>query len=72
VKIIDSSGSEISTIEGSSKAGLHKVVWDMRKGSSGTQAGQSRFRRTPMVPPGEYLVVLEVGETRLTQIVRIR
>lgn len=67
VKIIDFSGDEISVIEGSPKAGLHKVVWDMRKGSRGNQAGQSRFRRSPMVSPGEYLVVLQIGEIYLTQ-----
>ena len=72
VKIIDSSGKEIKSIEGSTKAGLHKIVWDMRAASSGNQSGQTRFRRLPVVSPGEYMVVIQIGETRLTQIAQIR
>lgn len=72
VKIIDPLGKEISSIEGNNKAGLHKVVWDMRRGSGGNQAGQTRFRRSPMEPPGKYVVVLQIGEIKLTQIAHIR
>ncbi|MFC2166378.1 WD40/YVTN/BNR-like repeat-containing protein [Acidobacteriota bacterium] len=72
VKIMDPLGNEIRSIKGSAKAGLQKVVWDMRGGSGENQAGQSRFRRIPMVSPGEYVVVLKIGETSLTQIAKIR
>lgn len=72
VKIIDPLGKEISSIEGNNKAGLHKVVWDMRKGSGGNQAGQTRFRRSPMEPPGKYVVVLQIGEIQLTKVAHIR
>ncbi|MFC2160616.1 WD40/YVTN/BNR-like repeat-containing protein [Acidobacteriota bacterium] len=72
IKIIDPFGEEIRSIKGSSKAGLQKVVWDMRGGSGDSQAGQSRFRRIPMVSPGEYLVVLQIGDSKLTQIATIR
>ena len=72
MKIIDPLGKEISSIEGNNKAGLHKVVWDMRSGSGSNQAGQTRFRRSPMEPPGQYVVVLQIGETRLTQVAHIR
>ncbi|MCJ7582938.1 MAG: hypothetical protein MUP98_20675 [Candidatus Aminicenantes bacterium] len=73
VKIIDSSGEEIYSLEGSSKAGLSQVVWDMRAASSGNQEGGQRgFRRSPMVEPGEYLVVLQIGETRQAQRAQIR
>ena len=72
VQIFDPLGKEIRSIKGSNSAGLHKIVWDMRAASSGNQAGQTRFRRSPMVSPGEYLIVLQIGETRLTQIAQIR
>ncbi len=72
VKIIDPSGKEINSINGNTKAGLHKVIWDMRAATSGNQGGQTRFRRSPMVAPGEYLVILQIGETKLIQRAQIR
>jgi hypothetical protein len=72
VKIMDLSGKEINSINGNTKAGLHKVIWDMRAATSGNQTEQTRFRRRPMVAPGEYLVVLQIGETKLTQRAQIR
>jgi len=72
IRIMDPLGNEIRSIKGSAKAGLQKAVWDMRGGSEANQAGQTRFRRSPMVAPGEYLIILQIGDSSLTQIAQIR
>jgi hypothetical protein len=78
VLIKDLMGNELATLKGMSSAGLHKVVWDMRrqltKEEMEQREGASRFRRRQgeLVPPGDYVVVLKVGEKELKRIATVR
>jgi len=74
VTIRDAGGEEISTLEGKAEAGIQRVIWDMRarpeKPSEGEEA--RRPRPGPIVPAGEYLVVLEAAGQTLSTRARIR
>ena len=72
ITIMNSMGEEIKKLGGKQKAGLHKIVWNMRKQAPKRQAGQPRASRTPLVSPGEYAVILEIGEKKLKQKALIR
>jgi photosystem II stability/assembly factor-like uncharacterized protein len=77
ISITDLSGKVLRELEGKGEAGLNTVRWDMRPDrEKGRGSGEEyrEGRRTPLVEPGEYVVVLETGGRRLTQkaIVRTR
>lgn len=55
----DPYGDKLRTIKAGNQKGIHKVTWEVRPN-----------RRRPDVT-GEYLVTLEIGETRLSQKARI-
>ncbi len=62
---IESAGETIRELEAKKEAGLHRVVWDLRRqarqGQRGGQQGRfRRFFRAPRIRPGTYQVVLEV------------
>jgi len=59
IKIYDLQKNLLKEIEADGKAGLNRVSWDMRKSGEGRAASR--------VEPGLYLVVLEVGGTKLEQ-----
>lgn len=78
ITITDPYGEEINTLKGTAKAGVHKVVWNMRHKPTEEELEQRRlspFRfRDPagkLVIPGEYVVVLKVGEKKLTRKAKI-
>ena len=80
VRITDPYGVEMAVLEGKTEAGLHNVFWDMRKASpaasgQGAQAPaapvQARFAAR-MAPPGEYVVILEIGGQKWTKKAKIR
>jgi len=60
VKIYDESGHLLKQLEGKKEAGLHRLGWEMRKD------GQGR-RRSQLLSPGRYKIVLEAGEAKLEQ-----
>ena len=78
VMIKDLTGMEVATLKGSTKAGLNKVVWDMRRKL--TQEELDRMddsprmgrRRGELVAPGEYIVILQVGNKTLQQVAKVR
>jgi len=78
VTVKDLLGKEITTFKGGTKAGLNRVMWDMRrqltKEEMDRMSGSSRFRRQQgeLVSPGEYVVVLHAGDTVLQRIAEIR
>ncbi|NTV81585.1 MAG: hypothetical protein HGA24_09210, partial [Candidatus Aminicenantes bacterium] len=72
-------GEEIAVLDGTGAAGLNSVVWDMRRaparaaaGGQGQDTGQPRQRVVALVPPGDYVVVLETGGLKLSQRTRVR
>jgi hypothetical protein len=81
VKITNAAGDTIAAIEGPGAAGLNSVVWDFRR--AGAQppsqggAGQAPAAAAPrmqaaLAPPGEYTVVLEVGDKKLSTRATVR
>jgi photosystem II stability/assembly factor-like uncharacterized protein len=64
--ISDAEGSAVRTLKGPKKAGLHRVVWDLRYeppagGETASSAPAFGLRQGPSVIPGEYTVVLKAG-----------
>lgn len=61
----------IREFEASGEAGLHRVVWDLRRPAPEGNRGR-RFRRGRRVEPGRYRVVLTVGETTVRKELEVR
>ena len=79
VIITDPYGNELNSLRGTQKAGLHKVVWNMRRKLTDEEVQRIRERRGRMsrisgvlVTPGEYVVILQVGDRKLTQKALVR
>ncbi len=78
VRITDLNGEAMAVLEGKPAAGLHSILWDMRK-TAGTTPQAASPAATPasrrmsrLVPPGEYIVILEIGEKKWTKRAVIR
>lgn len=75
ILVTDPYGREIAKLEGHADAGIHTVVWDMRRRpAKQEEAAQIRRPRDILeqwVPPGEYVIIIEIGEKRLTRRARI-
>ncbi len=78
VRIADPFGEELAVLDGKAVAGLNSVFWDMRRGQPASQGqapqtprGMGRFA-VRMVPPGDYVVTLLVGEKSLVERAKIR
>jgi photosystem II stability/assembly factor-like uncharacterized protein len=78
VRIADPYGEEIVVLEGKTEAGLNSVFWDMRRRPAAAQGQASPVPPAMsrvggrMVPPGDYVVTLLVGDKTLTKRARIR
>jgi len=73
--VADASGKIIRTLNGTAKAGINRVVWDLSD-SDRPQGGPGGGFRPPggelrVAAAGEYLVTLRIGEKQLTQKARI-
>lgn len=67
IDVIDAEGQVIRQLKGDSTAGLNRVLWNMRPTPPERQPGQRRFfGGSAMVDPGEYTVVLKIGDKELT------
>jgi hypothetical protein len=69
--VYNKEGMLVSTLRPTRRAGLNRIYWNLR-GQITTEApeesGRRRFRRgsgSPFVLPGEYRVILELGDLRL-------
>jgi hypothetical protein len=68
ILVSDSENKIISQLNGKKSAGLNRVLWNMRPAPPEGQQGQRRFfGRGAMVDPGEYTVVLKIGDQEFTQ-----
>jgi hypothetical protein len=67
ITIDDAAGRVIRTLDGSTGAGINRVLWDLtaQQGQRAAVAGGGRGA-TP-VQPGSYSVVLEAGDAKLTK-----
>jgi len=77
--ITDPYGKELNSLRGSKKAGINKIVWNMRRRLTKEEVEQMRERGERvsgrsgrLVLPGEYVVILQVGEKRMTQKALVR
>jgi hypothetical protein len=66
VRITNAAGDVIAALDGGTAAGLNSVVWDFRRTGSQppSQAAGAQGPRAmaALAPPGEYVVVLDVGD----------
>jgi photosystem II stability/assembly factor-like uncharacterized protein len=69
VTVADSAGKVVRTLQGSQKAGINRVSSEGGGfgGGGGGRGGQARAA----MPPGEYVVTLDIGGAKLTQKARI-
>jgi hypothetical protein len=81
VKVLDAADETIAVLEGTGAAGLNSVVWDFRRtGASPPSqgaAGQAPAAQGPRIqaalaPPGDYAVVLEIGDKKLSTRATVR
>jgi hypothetical protein len=68
ILVKDSGDKVVRELNGKKSMGLNKVLWNMRPTPPERQPGQRMFfGRDSMVDPGEYIVVLKIGEAEFTQ-----
>ncbi len=77
ITITDPYGKEINSLKGGKSAGIQKVIWNMRRKPTKEETERMRERGAGMRPaelvtPGEYVVILEAGEKKLTRKALIR
>lgn len=75
ITITDPYGQEIAKLEGKTNAGINTVVWDMRRRIERQEEAapirRSRDVLAQWVPPGEYIIILEMRDKKLMQKARI-
>jgi photosystem II stability/assembly factor-like uncharacterized protein len=69
VTIADANGNRVAQLKGPSDAGMNRVEWNMRAGSTGGGRGGLG---APPAPPGEYRITVEAGGQQQTVTGRIR
>ncbi len=73
IRVTNAAGDPVAVLEGKGAAGLNSVVWDFRRtGAQPPPQAAGAQTQTPaapgprvqaaLAPPGEYVVVLEIGE----------
>lgn len=69
----DGQGREIARVAATARAGIHRVVWDLRHADVLPGTGNNRQGRVrgPWVLPGEHTVRLTLGSTTREQRVRV-
>jgi len=72
VTVYDIRGERVAQIKGPAEAGLNRLSWNMRRASGGPPTGGPQGGGGPLMPAGEYRVVLEAGGQQQTAIARIR
>jgi len=69
VRITDASNETVAVLDGSGAAGLQSVVWDFRRSGAAPPATRAVAVPGPraqasLAPPGEYTIVLEIGDKK--------
>ena len=72
VTIVDIKGAEVAQLKGPSEAGLNRVLWNMRAGSTPTAGRGGRGGGGPTLPAGDYRITVDVGGQQETTVGRIR
>ena len=72
VSIADPSGFVIRKLEGTNRAGLNRVVWDLQADPKHRFSDVDQgFGQTPFVPAGDYKVTLSVGDEKSEKLVKV-
>jgi hypothetical protein len=72
VTIVDIKGAEVAQLKGPSAAGLNRVLWNMRAGSTPTAGRGGRGGGGPTLPAGDSRITVDVGGQQETTVGRIR
>ena len=77
IVVEDGDGGRVATVEGTTRQGMNRVVWDLRHqvgdGSDGGDPGPfQRPSRGPLVVPGTYTVRLQAAGTESVREVAVR
>jgi len=68
ITITDPYGKILSQLNGTTDPGINRVHWNMRIQPPEGQSAQDRRRLgRALAEPGEYMVILEIGDKKLTQ-----
>lgn len=68
ITITNPDGRVLSNIEGKTEAGINRAIWNMRIQPPERQESQTRRRWGGILAePGEYVVILEIGDKKLTR-----
>jgi photosystem II stability/assembly factor-like uncharacterized protein len=67
ISIRDASGAVVHELEGTTNAGLNRVIWDLRSAVPAALTGQ----RGPFVTPGAYTVTVRAGSRESSAPVRV-
>ncbi len=76
--VVDSAGSSVQTLRGSRNKGLNAVTWNLRvqgEAPAASAPSQGRRRRSfggSYCYPGDYTVVLELGDDRFEQALTVK
>ena len=71
----DAAGNEVAVLDGSSRQGMNRAVWDLRhqvEAAGGGGPGSARQRSGPLVVPGTYHVRLHAAGAESVQPVDVR
>ncbi len=75
IEILDAQGNVIREVEGSGKAGVHRVAWDLRREPTPKPEDKEAYNlqvAAPHVVPGTYTARLKVGDEETTALVEVR
>lgn len=69
ITITDPYGKVLNQLAGKANAGINRVIWNMRRLPTKEETAQiqGRRRRGILMLPGEYVVILEVGDKKFTR-----
>jgi hypothetical protein len=70
IRITDAYGENVVSLNGKQKAGINTVHWQLRRPYTKEEKVTSHFERYRMsqgklMPPGDYIAVLKIGETEI-------
>ncbi len=74
IVITDPYGKELTSLKGNNKAGISRILWNMQRRLTKEERERAGARRrsSALVSPGEYVVILQIGEKKMTRKALIR
>lgn len=74
ITVSDPYGKLLKTLDGATKAGINSILWDMSWQGAEKEIARMQEEKDPfarLVPPGEYVISIELGDKKLTRKARI-